>query len=216
MAGPTLSTHVGPVYNGDGVGAFDKRLDSHMATVVTEAGGKYKEACKRGNVYSATTAATGTAPGTALGTTAAFTLYNPAGSGKNLIVQKAGLGLISGTMGGGTLWITGSAVGDAAPSGGTAITPRNRSVGSPNTAVGQAFTGATVATTAAKMIDILATITEEVVATTAGPTEVTEKDIDGEIVIQPGFYICFSATAAAGSSPLMVFKATWEEEGITS
>jgi hypothetical protein len=212
----SLNTHVGPTYSAVGAsGGYDHRQDEHGNTLVAQGGGKYKEAAKRGNVYSGVTAATGVAPGTALGTTAAYCLYNPVASGKNLIVQRVSMGLISGTMGAGTVWITSSAAADAVPTG-TAITPRNRLVNSTSTAVATPLTTATVTTTAAKMIDVLCSLSEQVVATATGPTEVVTKDIDGEIVIPAGGYICLHATAAAGSSPLVVFAVTWEEESTTT
>jgi hypothetical protein len=195
----------------DGIETQSFRQESHGGLVVQQSGGKYKEAVKRGNVYSAQTAATGVAPGTALGTTAAFCLYNPAGSGKNLVVQKLGLGLISGTLGAGVVHITGFAAGDAVPTG-TSITPRNRCIGASNSSIATALTTATVTTTAAKMIGILCSLSQLVIATTATNPFDVEKDIDGEIVILPGYGICLHATAAAGSTPLVVFSATWEEE----
>jgi len=215
MAGNTLNVRVGPIYSADGPAFADSRQGSHGETIFAEAGGKYEEATKRGEVFSAITAATGVAPGTALGTTAAFCLYNPAGSGKRLIVQKIGMGQISGTMGAGTTWITSSSPGDAVPTG-TPITIRSRDVGAPANPVAQAFATATVTTTAAKMIDIFATLTEEVVGTTTGPTEMTEKDIDGEIVIEPSNFICIHSTAGAGSTPLVVYKVSWKEKGIAA
>lgn len=215
LAGNNLNSHVGPVYTADGPASFDDRQGNHSEQIVQQCGGKYKEPTKRGNVYSAMTAVTGVAPGTALGTTAAFCLYNPVGTNKRLIVNKLGMGLISGTLGAGEVNITSSNTADAVPTG-TAITPRNRDVGNANLSVATPFTTATVTTQAAKMIGVLCSLSEQVIATATGPTEVTEKDIDGEIVIEPGSYICLHATAAAGSSPLVVFFASWEEEGITS
>lgn len=210
--GNSLNMHVGATYSAVGSSpGYDGRQDEHGHTTVVQGGGKYKEAAKRGNVYSGCTAATGVAPGTALGTTAAYCLYNPVGTAKNLVVQRISVGLISGTMGAGTVWITSSAAADAVPTG-TAITPRNRLVNSANTAVATPLTTATVTTSAAKMIDVLCSLSEQVVATATGPTEVASKDIDGEIVIPPGGYICLHSTAAAGSSPLVVFAVTWEEE----
>ena len=76
------------------------------------------------------------------------------------------------------------------------------------------LTTATVTTTAAKMVGVLCSLNEVVVATTAINSEVTVQDIDGGIVIGPGGYICLHATAAAGSSPLVVFFAQWEEESL--
>lgn len=213
--GNTLNARVGPLYGADGVAAIDTRLDSHGADVVIQSGGKYKEATKRGNVYSAQTAATGVAPGTALGTTAAFCLHNPAGSNKRLIIQKLGMGVISGTLGAGTVHICSSSSGDAVPTG-TAITPRPRDVGSSNASVAVPLTTATITTNAGKQIGILCSLTEQVVGTTAVNNEVVEKDIDGEIVIEPGFNITLHATAGGGSTPLVVFFASWEEESINA
>lgn len=210
-----VSGHVGPVYVGDGIESQGLRQDSFGSAVVQQSGGKYKEATKRGNVYNAQTAATGVAPGTALGTTAAFCLHNPAGSNKRLIVQKIGMGLISGTLGAGTVHICGSVSGDAVPTG-TAITPRNRRVGASNSSIATALTTATITTNAAKQIGILCSLNEEVVATTANISEVVEKDIDGEIVIDPGYNITLHSTAAGGSSPLVVFNVTWEEESLST
>ena len=215
--GNTLNARVGPVYSADGPASVDARQDSHGAQVVLQSGGKYKEATKRGNVYSAETAVTGVAPGTVLGTTAAFCHFNPSTSGKNLIVQKLWMSLISGTLGAGKVNITSDSVaaGAAVPTG-TAITPRNRSVASANSSVATPLTTATVTTTAAKNIGTLCNLTEQVIGTTAVNNEVIEQDIDGEIVIGPGGYICLHATAGAGSAPLVTFGASWEEEPIAS
>lgn len=215
MAGNALNSRVGPLYSADGVASVDVRQGSHSEQIVQQSGGKYKEATKRGNVYTAQTAATGVAPGTALGTTAAFCLHNPAGSNKRLIVQKLFMGLVSGTLGAGYVNICSSSSGDAVPTG-TAITPRNRDAGSGNGSVATPFTTATITTNAGKQIGVLCSLSEQVIGTATGPTEVTEKDIDGEITIEPGFNITLQATAGAGTSPLVVFGATWEEEPIAA
>lgn len=186
------------------------RHGKNLETIVGDAHGHFYEATSRGNVFNAQTAATGVAPGTALGTTAAFVLYNPANSGKRLSIHKLAMGLISGTLGAGTVHILGTVAGDAVPTG-TAITPRNRAVGQGSSAVATPLTTATVTTLAGKQIGILCSLNEEVVATTAIGTDITEKAIDGEITIEPGYGIALHATAAAGTSPLVVFNATWEE-----
>lgn len=215
MAGNTLNARTGPVYSADGPASQDVRQGSHGEAIVQQGGGKYKEAVKRGNCYSATTAATGVAPGTALGTTSAFTLYNPVGSGKNLILQRASMGLISGTLGAGVVWITAGPTTDAVPTG-TAITPKNKLIGSANTSIATALTTATVTTQATKQIDVLCSLNEGVIATTAINNELIDKDFDGNLIIGPGTAISIQATAAAGSSPLVVFSVHWEEEGTAS
>lgn len=206
---------VGPVTGADGSGVSFDRCGQQAEKIVALAHGKYYEATSRGNVYNAQTAATGVAPGTALGTTAAFCLHNPTGSGKRFVIHKLGMGLISGTIGAGTVHICGSVAGDAVPTG-TAITPRPKKVGAVNNSVATPFTTATITTNAAKMIGILCTLYQVVVATTATNNEIVEKDIDGSITIEPGFNITLHATAAAGSTPLVVFNAEWEEVTIPS
>lgn len=203
----------------DGLVGSARRADStqgpfrqgrYSEMVVGQAGGKYRESTMRGEVFNAQTAATGVAPGTALGTTAAFCLHNPAGSGVLLVVQKLGMGLISGTLGAGVVHICSSNLGDAVPTG-TAITPRSRYPGSGESSVALAFTTATITTNAAKQIGILVSLNQLVIATTATNPVDFEKDIDGEIVIGEGYNITLHSTAAAGSSPLVVFNATWQE-----
>lgn len=208
MPDPTYS-RVGPVSQADGTNPA-VRSNKQGAGVVTQAGGKYAEAVGRGNCYAAQTAATGVAPGTALGTTGAFTLGNPKGSGKRLHVMKLGMGYVSGTLGAGVVHIASQADATATAPTGTAITPRNLNVGAANNAVGLPLTTSTIPTTAASMIGILCSLTAAL-ATTAVQPYTVEKDVDGEIIIEPGCSITLHATAAAGTSPLVTFNATWEE-----
>src|SRR5436190_18143476 len=71
--------------------------------ITSQAHGKYFESTSRGSCYAAQTAGTGVAPGATVSTTGSFTLSNPKGSGKNLVVQKLGVGYISGTLGAGVV-----------------------------------------------------------------------------------------------------------------
>ena len=215
MSQNTLNSRTGPVYTADGVTSQDVRHGRWGELIIQSGGGKYKEAVRRGNCYSGCTAQTGVAPGTALGTTAAHCLYNPVGSGKIFIVQEIGMGLISGTLGAGVVNITSDSVGaGAAVPTGTAITPRNRLIGSANTSSATYLTTATITTNAAKVIGVFCSLTQHVVATTAVNNEMIVRDMDGSICIGAGGYITLHATAAAGSSPLVVFSICWEEETV--
>lgn len=208
MPDPSYS-RVGPTSVADGTNPALR--STQLGALVTQSvSGKYAEAVARGNVYAGATAATGVAPGTALGTTAAFALYNPAGSGKRFVVQTLSMGQISGTLGAGVVWITSDNSATAVPTG-TAITPRNRLIGSGNASVATCLTTATITTNAAKMIGILCSLNEAVIATTAVNNEVITRDMDGEVQLQEGCLMTIHATAAAGTSPLVVFCATWEE-----
>lgn len=217
MAGNTLNARVGPAYQADGNATQDVRQDAHGALIVLQAGGKYKEAVKRGNVYSATSAAAGVALTNALGTTSEFTLYNPVGSGKNFILHKITYSLRAGTSGARVVHLTAGPTTDAVPSGGTAITPKNRLLGAANASVATAGEGMTCTTQAAKMVDILCTTNEAVFATTALNDELIEKDLDGSLIVGPGTAIHVQGTGDAGSgTPKVCISCQWEEEPIAA
>lgn len=177
--------------------------------IIGQAHGKYYEGSSRANAYAAQTAATGVAPGTSIGTTGAYTLSNPKGSGKRLSVQKLSMGYISGTLGAGTVHICVSNDATAAAPTGTAITPTNLDVGGANNSVAKPLTTSTLPA-APTAIGVLATLQASLASTAVAPFQV-EKDIDGEIVLEPGTSLTLVATAAGGSTPLVVFNATWEE-----
>src|SRR5262249_49981881 len=118
-----------------------------------------------------------------------------------------------GTLGAGVVHICAQSDPTAAAPTGTAITPINRLVGAANNSVAKPLTTSTIPTTAGNQIGVLCSMMKTVGDTTTGPpfVEDVDKDLDGEIVIQPGCSITLHATASGGSSPLVVFNATWEE-----
>jgi hypothetical protein len=150
------------------------------------------------------------APGTAIGTTAAFTLYNPIGSGKRLVVNRCSLGYISGTLGAGTLFycISNNAT-QPAPTGGTALTPINCDVGLANNSVAVPRAGGTLAANPL-VARPFATIDAELATSVYGARTIMD-DVDGEFVIEPGCALSIEAVAAAGSTPLVSLGMTWEE-----
>lgn len=199
---------VGPVRRSAGA-TGPVRLGDSSEVVVGLAHAKYYEAVVRGNCFHAQTAATGVAPGTAIGTTAAFALYNPQGSGKNLVVLQTSVGYISGTLGAGTLHYVGHISPTQTAFSGTAITARNALIGSSNTGVGLAYTTATVPS-GGSGLRTLCSLTALLASTAVAPYPLVD-DVDGAIIIAPGGGISIQATAAAGSSPLVVISACWEE-----
>ena len=170
--------------------------------------GALADAALDGRLFHAATAATGVAPGTAIGTTAAFALTNPAGSGVRLLIAKASLGYISGTLGAGTVWHLATIdPQDAIPTG-TAIVevPAITNGAGPQ---GRAFTTATLAV-APKIIRPFCSLGASLASTAVQPWQITE-DVDGAIVIVAGCTYVLHATAAAGTAPLVAFGVTWEE-----
>lgn len=183
------------------------RGDSCAAQAIFAAHGKYHDAVLRGKVYSGATAPTGVAPGTALGTTAAFSLYNPAGSGFNLHVLRASMGYVSGTLGAGVVsWIA-NVLPTAAATTGTAITKINNLFGGA-AGVGLLFTTATIPSPT--ICRPFCSLGASLASTATQPWQIVE-DVDSEFVVTPGCTLSLHGTAAAGTSPLVIFGITWEE-----
>jgi hypothetical protein len=161
-----------------------------------------------GRVVHAQTAVTGVAPGTAVGTTAAFALANPRGSGKNLVVMRTRMIYLSGTLGTGVVSYVAHKDPAQAAISGTAITGVCGKIDGAG-AVGAAYTTATVPTggTPFRAFATLAPI----LATSVVFPSVLEDIVDGEIIITAGCAISLQATAAAGTSPLVIYSMTWEE-----
>lgn len=199
---------VGPQTLGDGVSA-PFRLGRTGETIVQELHGRYYEAVKRGNVYVASTGAAGVAPGTALSTTPPLTIYNPAGTGVDLVVMQSWLAYISGTLGAGALvWGVNNNPVQAAPTGGTTLTPINALISS-NLGKGKAYQGSTLAA-APTIFRPFCSLGASLATTAVQPWQVYEPT-DGAIVIPQGCSASLQAIAAAGTSPLVLLSATWEE-----
>jgi hypothetical protein len=98
------------------VGRFNELL---IGTLLPRAA----ELALRGVVFSASVPpGTGVAPGASISTTAAFTLHNPKGSGKNLVILSGACGYKSGTLSAGTIVWTANTVESTSPPAGTACT----------------------------------------------------------------------------------------------
>lgn len=201
-----LSGVVGPAVAVDGANA-NLRMDKTGAACVTDTHGHFQEAVLRGNVYSAQTAATGVAPGTAIGTTGAFTLHNPVASGKKLVILRASMGYISGTLGAGTIHYLANPSTAAVPTG-TAITPINVGTFANTGSAALAFTTSTI--TSPLAIGTFANLGASLASTAVQPWQVVDYP-DGLIVVSAGCSLTLHATAAGGSTPLVVFNMVWEE-----
>ena len=171
--------------------------------------GVYYKPADRGNLFHGQTAVTGVAPGTAVGTTGAQALYNPASSNKKLVISKAFMSYVSGTLGIGQVqWVAHDDPAQAAITG-TAIVPVNAKVGSGDIAVGKLFTTATVPSSG-KVFRPFTNLPPMLASSVNTPWR-AEDNVDGAIVLLPGVGVSLQATAAAGTSPLVIFGMQWEE-----
>lgn len=159
-------------------------------------------------VFHAETAATGVAPGTAVGTTAPFALYNPIGSGVNLVILEAQMGYVSGTLGAGVVHYVVNINPAAAAVTGTAIVPVNAYLGGAASAAAPKTT-ATLPVTPT-LLRPFCSLQASLATSVTQPWQV--KDIvNGAIIVTPGCSLSLESTAAAGTSPLVVFGMTWAE-----
>lgn len=185
--------------------------------VATDAHGRYYETTVRGNVYSVTvsggaaTAFVGGAAGTPL-----VSLYNPTGSGKNLVLISASVGSRVAASAAGTvtfnIW-----GGISAANTGTTVTPTNMATlvaaGSVAKASSNAATTSTTAITGNGPIYVLGTYYW---ATAAGAILAPlQADIAGQIIVAPGVLVALGGTAALTSATYDV-SLIWEEVPITN
>ena len=186
----------------------DPRFGKQGEAIVGMAHGAYWEASSRHKLFVASNAVAGVAPGTAQGTTPPFALWNPPNSGVDLVIVRATLGYVSGTIGAGTLawgWNSQTTV----PTTGTELTPLLTRIAAANGA-GRAFTGSTI--TAVPAIVRPAFVLSAQAAATASPLAAAAVDfVDGEIVVPSSVVATLQGIAAAGTSPLVIISVTWEE-----
>lgn len=163
------------------------------------------------NSFMVATPAAGVAPGTALSTTPPFALWNPPGSGRNLIILRTRIGYVSGTLGAGQIWYSKIDLQSSAPTGGTTLAPRTSVVGNASSGVGQAFQGATLVAVPTQLVPSPYNF-GAYVGTAVAINEIAFDDVKGQIFVQPGGVFCMSEIGAAGTAPLVLFGCDWMEE----
>lgn len=205
---------VGPIVASDGT-LQDFRLAKDGSQAVQDSHAKFQEAVYRGRVWTVTVGAAGVAPGTALGTAPPLTIFNPVGSGVNLILWKAHMGYISGTLGAGNIvWAYNIQTTLVAPTGGTALTPNNNLVGVATSGQAKAFTGSTVSTSQTLFRPTGVSLGAALATTATFAASPVYEPVEGELVVIPGACLSLQGIAAAGTTPLMVFSMTYEEAPI--
>lgn len=155
-------------------------------------------------VYVASTQA-GVATSTALSTTqTGFTLTNPAGSGKNLVVLGAQVALTTAPAGAATVvWAANVNPVAAAVTQTTPLVVRNAVLGNPSTAAGLAASAVTLP--AAPVV--VRAVGGPVAASQINPPFLND-DVDGALVVAPGCALSLSSLTTAISA---VISVTWRE-----
>ena len=166
--------------------------------------GKFYDQAKLGKVFFGSTTNAGIAIPAYNATAQVFGLWNPAGSGVNLVLGKISISVatlgtnIVSAIGLSYLLNTGAQIATGSPiSAFTATTPFNARVGNGLTPKGR-FT--LTATTVAPAFLMSLPMAQSVSTTAPNAEQAFSYDFDGMILIPPGVYIGLGGSAAPGST----------------
>lgn len=174
------------------------------AGLVTDSHGKYYEAAKAGRLFSAANQAAVAVTAAMATTYTGLVVENPTTSGKDLVMLRFGwiLTVVLPTALTGFGLMVGLDAGDAA----AAITPKNRYAGGAGS-VATVDNGCTLTGTPV-LYDVYGTAAKgaDTVAITDGVSSV---DLDGSLIIPPGYYVAVYSFAA--NTAAAIFSLMWEE-----
>lgn len=183
---------------------------------MAQGSGKYYVDTYSGNVFVGTTAVAGVNLPAFNATAHTFCVWNPAGSGKNIIPIKCSVGYSATTGAAGNfVYAFQSGVGAQVATGGpitagTFVAPINGLVGFGNASIAK-FAPATITFASATLL--LRTMGVSQLVTTAATTSATTfaatEDFDGTLIVPPGTALCVAGNIAL----LSAFDVTmvWEE-----
>lgn len=181
--------------------------------VVTELHGKWYTQAYRGNVFHGSTLVAGTIIPISTSTAATFVLYNPLGSGVNLELISYTLGVTVATVIVSPIGMGFSAgVGGAvvAPTGVTALTPRNGLLGFGNATKVNLYSTATLTATTTYFKTMLNfTSTNATAGNGLGPSAY-KYDFDGTLILPPGTLVQTCGLVAPSTSA-SVQEFVWAE-----
>lgn len=167
--------------------------------IVSELHGRYYEQAFRENVFSVCNQAAVTTS-TSLNTTfTGLAVANPTGSGYNLVINK----FTCAQFAVGAAAVVGISVGAGAAAGSLVI--RNRKFGG-RSSVATASAGATIA---APILMVTAGSVGSLATTGYGLSQSIVVDLEGSLIIQPGFFVASDTSIATTTA--LIFSFCWEE-----
>lgn len=165
--------------------------------------GKYFDSVDAGRCFMCAQQAAA-ALGTALTATAVtVTLYNPIGSGKNLVLLQATLAVVVGTTAGQVVYAVNDNIAAAIPATNTELTVRNCKLGG-----GEASMGKIYSVTTLPAAPVAVRVLAGIISTTPGGVHNFVDDVDGAIILQENTAVTIQGitTNATGQIGLM-----WEQ-----
>lgn len=211
--------HAGPSVSIDGA-EFPWRQGNEGQGITSRLHGVHYESGKRGNIFMVSTVVAGLAVPISTTTAPTVVLWNPTGSGKNLVPIRCSMAYVSGTTVGGAIGLQWVRAGAQEASGSLAFTVFNRSTVVTNGLVGgnaasvMLISASGTNTLAAATTNWFYTMFEEYAAVAASAITAAPKvhDFDGMVVVPPGIAIYPAASAASGALLSQTF--IWEEVAI--
>lgn len=167
--------------------------------VVSELHGRYYEQTYRENMFSVCNQAAVTTSTTLNTTFTGLAVANPAGSGFNLVINK----FTCAQFAVGAAAVVGISVGAGAAAG--SLTIRNRKFGG-RSSVATASAGATIA---APILMVTVGSVGSLATTGYGLQQGVSIDLEGSLVIQPGFFVASDTSIATTTA--LIFSFAWEE-----
>ena len=166
-------------------------------------GGKYSEATLAGRLFAIASQAVVTNTAGLAATYTGLALVNPAGSGKNLIILE--MGCVNEIALPTAACVFGVMTGGGVTAATAVLTPRNRLTGGP---ASKAYADSAVVFTEAPVLEqVFHTFHTGAVTTANGSGYYA--NIDGSLVITPGYHVCPYASAVNAST--FQFSILWEE-----
>jgi hypothetical protein len=207
-----IQGQVGPQVLQDGVREM-VRLGRTAELNIGQGHGKYYEAVYRGNVYHCSNGLSGTGafvPGgsTLSSSTDSYCLYNPASSGKNLLIMKVTAGFVTfSNTAAGTVYIAVNNLPQAAaPGEGRTGVVVNALIGCGNQPVGVPSVNPPIPLSATPIA--LTTLCVAIITNVTGNPSTFFYDVDNAIVVGQGFNYISASGSPTGN---ICFGATWEE-----
>lgn len=178
------------------------RVDGR-GNISTQKGGKYTEATLAGRLFAIANQAVVNVTAGLATTYTGLALVNPAGSGKNLIILE--MGFINEIALPTAACVMGVMTGAGAGAATAVLTPRNRLTGGP---ASKAYVDSAVVFTEAPVLEqVFCTFHTGAVTTAIGSGFYA--NIDGSLVITPGYHVCPYASAVNNAT--FQFSILWEE-----
>jgi hypothetical protein len=167
--------------------------------IIQQLHGRYYEQAFRQNMWAVANQAAVSTTAALATTWTGLAVSNPAGSGVNLVFNK----FVCAQFAAGVAGAIGLMTGTGAAAG--SLVPRNRMVGGPSSKA-VASAGATIAT---PVLELVFAQVGSVATTAYGLTPGLSVDLEGSLIVPPGFFVATYTTAATTTA--LLFGLQWEE-----